>query len=89
MSNKGIKLGRLIRTLKNKCPNCSKPLQLREEIERGLNVRYEICTHCGEYKNRTSDDRRSRGRNKERERFPKPPPKKHGGRTKGGFREDI
>ena len=41
-------LGRLIRTLSKKCPECFQPpMQLRLRIlENGLEKEYEYCPHC-------------------------------------------
>jgi hypothetical protein len=40
-------LGRLKRTLKEKCTDCHVPMQLRVRIERGMNIEYKFCRICG------------------------------------------
>ena len=40
-------IGRLKRTLKNKCEDCGKHLQLRVKVENGREIEYERCPICG------------------------------------------
>jgi DNA-directed RNA polymerase subunit M/transcription elongation factor TFIIS len=60
MNTEDDSLGKFIKDLTELCPDCNKPLELRERGEDSLAQRYKYCPHCS-YEKRIGYKEKGRG----------------------------
>lgn len=64
-----MSLGKLVKSIGERCHHCNRSLQIREITEHGLTRRYKYCPNCDEELETLSDDRRARHVHKEHQRI--------------------